>query len=267
VLGTLAAVVVIVGVIAGIAATRSQGGSTPSSQSSPGATDSQALVDALSRLDPAVVAAVGSGGVPMGFSSLHGAPPLVTDGRPQILYVGADYCPYCAAQRWSMIVALSRFGSFSHLSLTTSSSTDVFPDTATFSFRGSSYTSRYVDFVAVEEADRTGRPQQTLSPSQASTFAQYSVPPYVPQGANGGIPWLDIGNRNVMVSSGYSPQVLAGLSWSEIVADMRSAGSPVAKGVIGNANEITAAICKATGMQPAAVCGAAPIAGLVALVP
>jgi len=28
---------------------------------------------------------------------------------PLVLYVGAEYCPYCAAQRWSTIIALSRF--------------------------------------------------------------------------------------------------------------------------------------------------------------
>ncbi|HSR26568.1 MAG TPA: DUF929 family protein, partial [Candidatus Eisenbacteria bacterium] len=34
-------------------------------------------------------------------------------GRPEVLYVGAEYCPYCAAERWPLIVALSRFGTFS----------------------------------------------------------------------------------------------------------------------------------------------------------
>ena len=34
---------------------------------------------------------------------------------PEILYMGAEYCPYCAAQRWATIVALSRFGTWSGL--------------------------------------------------------------------------------------------------------------------------------------------------------
>src|SRR5207249_3539085 len=33
-------------------------------------------------------------------------------GKVQVLFVGADYCPYCAAQRWSIIAALNRFGKF-----------------------------------------------------------------------------------------------------------------------------------------------------------
>ena len=40
------------------------------------------------------------------------------DGKPLITYVGAEYCPYCAAERWALAVALSRFGTFSNLSAT-----------------------------------------------------------------------------------------------------------------------------------------------------
>ena len=41
--------------------------------------------------------------------------PLTANGKPEVLYMGAEYCPYCAAERWAMIVALSRFGTFSGL--------------------------------------------------------------------------------------------------------------------------------------------------------
>src|SRR5438552_15983758 len=27
-------------------------------------------------------------------------PPLTADGKPLVLYVGAEYCPYCASERW-----------------------------------------------------------------------------------------------------------------------------------------------------------------------
>src|ERR1017187_1249607 len=37
---------------------------------------------------------------------------LTANGKPEILYVGGEYCPYCAFERWGMIVALSRFGNF-----------------------------------------------------------------------------------------------------------------------------------------------------------
>ena len=46
---------------------------------------------------------------------------------PAMLYYGAEYCPYCAAERWAMTAALSRFGTWSELKITASSHTDVFP--------------------------------------------------------------------------------------------------------------------------------------------
>lgn len=61
-------------------------------------------------------------------------PPVPATGKVQFLYVGAEYCPYCAAARWAMIVALSRFGTFSNLHLMRSSGQDVYPNTPTFTF-------------------------------------------------------------------------------------------------------------------------------------
>ena len=71
-------------------------------------------------------------------------------GKPELLYIGAEYCPFCAAQRWAMVAALSRFGTFSNLSLTHSASADVYPDTPTFSFYQSTYSSKYLTFTSVE---------------------------------------------------------------------------------------------------------------------
>ena len=45
---------------------------------------------------------------------------LTFDGKPGIFYYGAEYCPYCAAERWPVVVALSRFGTWSNLQQTIS---------------------------------------------------------------------------------------------------------------------------------------------------
>jgi len=42
-------------------------------------------------------------------------PPLTAHGKPEVFYVATEYCPYCATQSWAMIVALSRFGTFTGL--------------------------------------------------------------------------------------------------------------------------------------------------------
>ena len=57
-----------------------------------------------------------------------------------------EYCPYCAAERWAMVNALARFGTFHNLGATASSSIDVNPSTPTFTFRGAGYSSPFVVF-------------------------------------------------------------------------------------------------------------------------
>jgi hypothetical protein len=67
---------------------------------------------------------------------------------------------------------------------------------------------------------------------------------------------VDFGNKYLIAGASYSPQVLAGLSWATIAADLSNPSSPVAKAVDGTANYITAALCKLTGNQPASACTA-----------
>jgi hypothetical protein len=256
----LAAVVVVVAVLAALGRNGSGGGAA---EGQPGVS----LLQRVTGVDGTVIERVGTAGLPNRFYRLDNAAPLTVDGKPELLYVGADYCPYCAAQRWSMVVALSRFGSFRDLGLTSSGDGDAYPNTATFSFSGVQYSSPYLSFVAVETADRFGNPKDTPSDAQKQLVASYDVPPYVPANAAGGIPWIDVGNRYAMISSGYTPQVLAGLDWNRIAERLTDPGDPVTRGIVGNANNITAAICRATGMQPAAVCAAAPIAQIAAQMP
>ena len=69
-------------------------------------------------------------------------PPLTIGGKPAIVFISEESCPFCAAERWPLVVALSHFGTWSDLGSTRSSATDIYPDTATFSFRNARYTSR-----------------------------------------------------------------------------------------------------------------------------
>ncbi len=187
---------------------------------------------------------------------------LTANGKPEMLYVGAEYCPYCAAERWAMIVALSRFGTFSGLSTVHSSSTDVYPNTPTWTFYKSTYTSKYLTFTPVETttnvADSSSTsgyvPLQTPTSAQQALLSKYDIPPYVSSSLAGSIPFIDFGNKYVSIGASYNPQVLAGLSWSTVATDLSNPNSTVAKAVDGTANHITAAICKLTGNQPASAC-------------
>ena len=77
------------------------------------------------------------------FATVDG-PSLTQGGKPEVLFMGSEYCPYCAAQRWAMVSAVSRFGTFSGLTTTHSSSSDVDANTPTLTFYGSKYTSQYI---------------------------------------------------------------------------------------------------------------------------
>jgi len=215
-----------------------------------------------------VLATVGSGGMANPFSALTKAPALVdTNNLPIVFFVGSESCGPCAAERWSLVVALSRFGTFSHLPLFVTGTGPTTSQFSTFTFIGATYASTYVAFAGFEEADSAGKPLETLTQKGLQLLSTYDAPPYVPASQKGGIPWLDVANGYAMQGSGYSPALILGLDWGHITARLSSAGDPVAQGILGTANYITAAICKTTSLQPASVCSAAPIAAMIRQLP
>ncbi|MEM3791396.1 MAG: DUF929 family protein, partial [Candidatus Micrarchaeaceae archaeon] len=50
---------------------------------------------------------------------------IEVQGKPAVVYIGAEYCPFCAAERWALIIALMRFGNLSNISYMVSSPTDI----------------------------------------------------------------------------------------------------------------------------------------------
>jgi hypothetical protein len=46
--------------------------------------------------------------------------PYLSNGKPVVLYIGAEFCQYCAIERWALIMALMRFGNFTSLHYMTS---------------------------------------------------------------------------------------------------------------------------------------------------
>jgi hypothetical protein len=237
------------------------GGSTAAA-SDPGTSPLSPNVLAALAVSPATLDAVGGGEALVPPSSVGGAGTVLrgANGKAEITYIGAEYCPYCAAERWALAVALSRFGTFSHLSGTHSSGTDVYPNTQTLSFYGSTYSSPYVDFQPVEEAtnQQVGGGYQNLQKPTVAESALLSS--YDPEGS---IPFIDIGNKYVIIGASYSPQLLQGLSRSQIAAQLSDPASPVAQAIDGTANNITAAICIVTNNQPSSVCNTPAITALV----
>ena len=153
-----------------------------------------------------------------------------------------------AAERWSLAVALSRFGTWSHLGATTSSATDVYPNTATLSFRTAVYRSTELTLRTTELADNAGRPLQAQTSLDTRLIDAFDVPPYVNSAdQSGAVPFLDIANRYILAGAQYNPQVLAGLSAAQIASQLSNPASPVAQAIDGSAQIIIAAINQVLG--------------------
>jgi hypothetical protein len=194
----------------------------------------------------------GSGTTPLWLATAGSAAP-----KPVVFFYGAEFAPYAAVQRWPLILALSRFGTFKQLGLMQSSASTAFADLSTFTFWNSSstssYTSKYVVFESVERyssLNPTGGRYLSLQrpdAKQAAAVASYG------QTADT-FALTDVANRYVLNGASFAPGVLAGLSQSQIAADLSTPASPLTQAVVTAANEITASICAVDGGKPGAVC-------------
>jgi hypothetical protein len=182
-------------------------------------------------------------------------PSLQQDGKPLVLYIGAEYCPFCAAERWAVVNALSRFGTWSRLGATASAAADIHPNTATFSFHGAGFTSPYVSFAGVE----TGTNQRasggygkldTPTAAQAATESTFGRDSQDRRP----IPFVDIANKYRIVGATYDVSLLAGKTLDEIAANLSNPNDSATKAILASANAITAAICDTTDNKPANVC-------------
>lgn len=216
---------------------------------------SSALYNNLSGVSPSTLSAVGTGTTSTGLTHESGSA-LTSGGLAEILYMGGEYCPFCAAERWSMVVALSKFGTFQNLAYMISAPTDQ--NLSTVTFYQSSYTSSYISFVPVELYDRSHNALQTPTQQEQSLLSQYD--------SGGSIPFVDIGNQYVLVGAQYQTSVLSGLSWTQIGSQLNNPNSAVAKSIDGAANVLITAICKIDGSQPSSVCGQS-FANLSILIP
>jgi hypothetical protein len=273
----LAVVIVVVAIV--LVKLNSSPGTAPIASNGPTGTALTAVTKQVTDIPTSVTDKVAGGGVNTGifvaatttsaissaasqlgsyFATVNGTA-LTSNGKPELLYIGSEYCPYCAAERWSMVSALSRFGTFTGLTTSHSSTSDVYPDTPTFTFYKAKYTSSYLTFASVEEttnerignSNNTNTAYQTLQTPTAAEQALAAA--YDPSGS---IPFLDFGNKYAEVGnlSPLSPSMLTGKTWAQVAAAMNDPSSSVGKALVGNANYITAGICKLTNNLPASAC-------------
>jgi hypothetical protein len=262
--GSVGLVIVIVVVLVVV---NSLGGSKPSSGPTPVTAAPASVVRDVTQIPASVFDTVGvnipAAAQPAKPIVLSGQPPLTLSGKsPAMLYYGAEYCPYCAAERWAITAALARFGTFSGLDVTKSSGTDVDPFTPTFSYRDATYTSKYVSFFPIEQYTNIPAASggytvlQNPTAAEQRVITKYSSPTYVPGAQAGSVsfPFLDVDNKVLISGASYSPGILSGMSHAEVASSLSNPHDLVTQAIVGAANYITAAICASTGQHPASVC-------------
>src|SRR5690348_4622440 len=83
------------------------GGGGPAKTAAPAVSDSAtvaAVIQAVTTVPADVLDKVGAGKVDSLPKVITGQPQLASGGKPLVLYYGAEYCPFCAAQRWPVVV-------------------------------------------------------------------------------------------------------------------------------------------------------------------
>jgi hypothetical protein len=175
-------------------------------------------------------------------------------GKPEVAYVLGEFCPFCAGESWAVAVALSRFGTFNKLETLTSSAVDAPPSIQTISFRQSTFASRYVAFDAVVNEDTSFKKAEPVPANVRPAWDK----------GHDEYPFIDFGGRAELRTSSFSPDLLKGLSRTQIASDLAHSGRPVAQAIDGTANQLTAAICLATGNKPGGVCHDKTVAAIEA---
>ncbi|GAA3451284.1 hypothetical protein GCM10018962_31170 [Dactylosporangium matsuzakiense] len=242
----------------------SGGGGSAAPSALPSGASAESIVSGVTSVPATTLDTVAAGAKPSLPTALTGQPALTDGGKPLILYVGAEYCPFCAAQRWPVVIALSRFGTFSGLTLTTSAADDSYPNTPTLSFHGSTYQSQYLSFQGVETTTNTRKNGQygqldTLTAAQQQVVAKYNAAPFVPADSAGAIPFIDFANKALQAGASYSPQLLADHTHQQVLDAIKNPDSQVGRAIDGSANAMTALLCKITGNQPGDVCSSAAV--------
>lgn len=214
--------------------------------------DGQVLAQALTSIPAANFDTVGAGTSTNGPQAIPGGKPNLVDGKPQILYIGAEFCPYCAMERMALVSAMSRFGTFDGLKDTLSSPNEgPVSNIPTVTFSGSKFASEHLGLTAVETADRMGQPTgEQPTAADATIFKKYA-----PQG---GIPFTYYGSA-FGNWAGFDGDSMAGKTPGQIADALKDVNSDESKAVLGAANVITAQLCKETGNKPADVCSSAGV--------
>ena len=179
---------------------------------------------------------------------------LTADGKPELLYIGAEFCPHCAGERWPMYIALSKFGTFTPDPGKIHSATQD-GNIPTLTFYGTTYSSPYLAFSPVEVytnyLDSSGQNYAIL---QTPTQAQLNLW----QKDNGGsFPYVNFGGKAILTEAQFNAASMENLPFATVAAQVGDNSTTNGANIGAAASQLIKTICSTlTHDQPAAVCRA-----------
>jgi len=177
------------------------------------------------------------------------------NGKLVVFFMGAEHCPYCAAERWAVVRALSKYGQWRGLRQTMSAARDEpFLNLPTYDLTEATYTSPHVEFVSREIRDREFKPLQKLLKTESKLVRKYDPKKH--------IPFLLIGGRFMQLEAGFSPKIFIGHTFRQTETELKKIESEIRKTIDDEANIISALLC-VCGLPPD-MCKETGVAELIA---
>jgi thiol-disulfide isomerase/thioredoxin len=159
-----------------------------------------------------------------------------------VFFMGAEFCPYCAAERWAIVRSLQKFGQWDGLKQTISAARDQpFLNLPTYDFTNATYNSPHIEFVAREIKDREFKQLQKLMKTEEKLVRKYNPKKE--------IPFLLIGGRFMQVGSGFPPKIFIGHTFRQTETELKKVESEIRKTIDEEANVISALLC-ISGLPP-----------------
>lgn len=178
-----------------------------------------------------------------------------SSGKSLVYFMGAGFCPFCAAERWAIVKALERFGKWDGLEEDKSADHDEkYLNIPTFNLAHARYSSEYVEFAGKENADRNFEPLQELDDSDYEILDMYNPDQM--------IPFLLIDGQYIQVGAGFSPEPIQNMLHEQVRSELDKPDSAIGKAIRAEIDNITALVCKSIG-EKNNVCGSESVKELV----
>jgi hypothetical protein len=157
-----------------------------------------------------------------------------------VYYLGAGFCPWCAAERWPIIEALKHFGTWEELKQDKSADrNEPFLNLPTYNFSGAKFKSDYVEFIGKEFQDRNFQDLDHFTDADNTIIDNYNL--------QGVIPFIFVGGRFIRIGSGPKPEQFVGLNNDDVKKQLEGKNTNLARAIEEEANYIAALIYHSLG--------------------